>query len=227
MYTNIPTSELITIIDKARQDNYVEDSLKLDIIKLSKIIIEQNHFQFRGETYIQSEGLAMGAPTSSIFSKFYLQHLEISNIYNLLLEHNIESYFHYVDDILIVYNENRTNIDDLLDCFNKLAQKIEFILERETDRKNNFLDINIYREPNNLSIDIYRKPTHTDVIIPNDSCHPIEHKIAVIRYLYNRMITYQLPIENMQKEYSTIQQILTNNKYDTSILNQVRTKAKQ
>ena len=92
MYTNIPTSELIKIIDKARQDNYVEDSLKLDIIKLSNIIIEQNHFQFSGETYIQSEGLAMGAPTSSTFSEFYLQHLDISNIYNLLLQqHNIES----------------------------------------------------------------------------------------------------------------------------------------
>jgi len=154
----------------------------------------------------------MRAPTSSIFSEFYLQHSEITNIYNLILKHNIEGHFRYVDDILIIYNENRTNIDDLLDCFNKLAPKIEFTLEKETYRKISFLDITIYRETNSLSIEVYRKSTYTDVIIPKDSYHPIEHKIAAIRYLYNRMITYQLPIENTQKEYSTIQQILTNNK---------------
>jgi len=115
-------------------------------------------------------------------------------------------------DILIVYNENRTNIDDLLDCFNKLASKLEFTLERETDLKITFLDITIYREPNSLSVDIYRKPTYRDVIILDDSSHPREHKIAAIQFLYNRMITYRLPPGNMHKEYSTIQQILTSNK---------------
>jgi len=59
-----------------------------------------------GKTYVQSEGLALGAPTSSIFSEFYLQHLENTKIYALLLDHNIEGYFRYVDDILIAYNEN-------------------------------------------------------------------------------------------------------------------------
>jgi hypothetical protein len=111
MCTNISTSELVTIIDKACQNNYVENSLKLDIIKLSKTIIDQNYFQFSGKTYVQSEDLAMGAPTSSILSEFYLQHLENIKIHNLLLDHNIEGYFRYVDDILVICNENRTNIN--------------------------------------------------------------------------------------------------------------------
>jgi hypothetical protein len=153
--------------------------------------------------------------------------LEITNIYNLLLGHNIEGYFLYVDDILIVYNENRTNIDDLLNFFNKLAPKLEFTLERETDLKMNFLDIIIYREADSLSVDIYRKPTFTYVIIPDDSCHPSEHKIAAIRYLYTRMITYRLPPGNMHKEYSAIQQILTSNKYDTSILKTLKVNKKR
>jgi hypothetical protein len=115
MCTNISTSELVTIIDKACQNKYVENSLKSDIIKLSKTIIDQNYFQFRGKTYIQSECLAMGAPTSSILSEFYLQHLENTKFYNILLDHNIEGYFRYVDDILVIYNENRNNINDNVD----------------------------------------------------------------------------------------------------------------
>jgi hypothetical protein len=99
------------------------------------------------------------APISSLLSEFYLQYLENSKIYNLLLNYNVEGYFRYVDEILIVYNESSTNIDDLLDQFNNLSPKLKFTLEKEIDRRINFLDITIYRESNKLSVDIYRKPT--------------------------------------------------------------------
>jgi hypothetical protein len=77
-------------------------------------------------TYIKSEGLAMEAPTSSILSEFYLQYFENSKLFNLLLGHSIEGYFRYVDDILIVYNESKTNTDNLLDHFNNLTTKLKF-----------------------------------------------------------------------------------------------------
>ena len=60
---------------------------------MQNTVVNQNCFQFHGDMYIQMEGLAMGAPTSSILSEFYLQHLETTNIYNTLLEHNIVGYF--------------------------------------------------------------------------------------------------------------------------------------
>jgi len=60
------------------------------------------------------------------------------------------------------------------------------------DHKINFLDITIHRKQNNLTIAIYRKPTTTDIIIPNDSCYPREHKMAAIHYFHKRMNTYKL-----------------------------------
>jgi len=117
MYTNIPTHELLSIIDTACDNNLVEERMKRDIINLSKTIIDQNYFQFEGLTYKQNDGLAMDAPTSSIFSEFYLQHQENSKIYDLLRNHNVVGYFHYVDDILIIYNESTTNIEDMFHCF--------------------------------------------------------------------------------------------------------------
>jgi hypothetical protein len=133
MYTNIPTGDLIDIIDMACQNNYIDKNLKQNIVKVSKTIIDQNYFHFQDKVYIQSEGLAMGAPTSSIFSELYLQYLENSTIYNLLIKYSIIGYFRYVDDILIVYNESTTNIDDLLDQFNNVSPKLDFTIERETD----------------------------------------------------------------------------------------------
>ena len=99
MYTNIRTSDLIAIIDTACRNNHIEENLTQEILKLSGVIINQNFFHVIEKTCLQSEGLAVGAPSSSIFSEFYLQFLEISKIYILLQSHNILGYFCYVDDI--------------------------------------------------------------------------------------------------------------------------------
>jgi hypothetical protein len=124
IYTNTPTDELLTIFESECENNFVEEGLKYDIIKLLKVVMDQNCFQFMSQTYVKHEGLTIGAPTSSILSEFYLQHLENSKIYDLLLSFNIVGYFLYVDDFLIVYNENKTDIEDLLNCFNSLTPKL-------------------------------------------------------------------------------------------------------
>jgi hypothetical protein len=85
MYTNILTNELLDIIDKLCQNNYVDESIKQNLIMLTRTVIDQNYFQFLETTYIKSNGLAMGAPTSSILSEVYLEYFENYKIDNLLL----------------------------------------------------------------------------------------------------------------------------------------------
>ena len=58
---------------------------------------------------------------------------------------------------------------------------------------------------------IYRKPTFTDTIIPYSSNHPAQHKYAAIRFLYNRLNTYNLHKEEYKGETNTIQDIMLNN----------------
>jgi hypothetical protein len=69
-------------------------------MKTAQVLIEQNYFQYQDTTYVQTEGLSMGAPTSSIFSEIYLQWLKNTTIIDLLIEHKIEGYSRYVDDVL-------------------------------------------------------------------------------------------------------------------------------
>jgi hypothetical protein len=133
----------------------------------------------------------MGAPTLLVLSDVYLHYLENSKIYNLLLNHNVVGCFRYVDDILVVYNEDISNIDNLLHQFNNLTPKLKFTTEKETDRKIKFLDITITTGIEKFTIYIQRKPTYTGIITPEDSCHPKEQKMAAIRYFYNRMNRHQ------------------------------------
>jgi len=83
MYTNVPTNELLRIIDTACRNSYFNGNMKQSVIKLTKTIIDQNCFKFLDTAYMQSEGLAMGAPTSSILSEFYLQYLEKIHLFSI------------------------------------------------------------------------------------------------------------------------------------------------
>ena len=174
MYSNVPTGELIKIIDLMCNQNDIKEQLKYEIMKISQILIKQNYFQFQDTLYIQEEGLAMDAPNSSIFSEIYLQHIENTKIIGILLEHHTLVCFRYVDDILVVYKNDTTYKHDVLrvDIFNSIIPIMEFAMGDEKENKINFIAITISEEENSISFNIYRKPTTTDTIIPNNSCHP-------------------------------------------------------
>jgi len=99
----------------------------------------------------------MGAPTSSILSEVYLQHIENTKIHQLLKKHRTEGYFRYVDDILVVYNDN-TNIYNVLEDFNNLAPKLKFTLEKEQNNQISFLDITIKKNQKGLSLKFIENP---------------------------------------------------------------------
>jgi hypothetical protein len=53
------------------------------------------------------------------------------------------------------------------------------------------------------------------LIIPYESCHPAEHKLAAIRYLNNRKDTYPIPTEHKQEEIKVVNTLMRNNGYTT------------
>ena len=110
MYTSIPTEKLIDIIDSLCKELIANDKLRHEI---TKIIIQQNYFQFLNSFFIQERVLAMGSPTSSVFSEIFLQHIENTAIFDILVHNNIIRYFRYVDGILIVYNDTTTNLSTI------------------------------------------------------------------------------------------------------------------
>jgi len=95
------------------ENNGLESALKQEILRLTDLVVTQNYYKFQNKTYIQKSGLAMGAPSSSILSEIYLQFMENTKIFEILRNSKIEGYYKYVEDILIIYNENCTNIEEV------------------------------------------------------------------------------------------------------------------
>jgi hypothetical protein len=218
MYTNIPTGKIMPCISQICKLRDIPNDMKIEITKIVYTVLKQNYFDFDNHTFKQIDGLAMGAPTSALFSEIYIQMIEHTKIYKILVVNNICNYLRYVDDIILVYDVTVTDIMTVLNQFNCITTNLQFTAELESNRQLNFLDLAIRREQENFGFNIYRKPTTTDHIIPDDSCHPLEHKCSAIRFLTQRLETYPLNEADKRKERNTIQHILKANKYGHSTL---------
>jgi hypothetical protein len=167
MYTNIPQNELIHIIRETLEYNSTSDNQKQKLIILVEAILNQNYLQHMNQQYKQDKGLAMGAPTSAILAEIFLQHQAHNHIVDILQKHNVIDYYRYVNDILIIYNEDNTNIDNTLNEFNSIHPNIQYMIEKQNNNTLNYLDISIENINSNFIFGIHRKPTTTDLIIHN------------------------------------------------------------
>jgi hypothetical protein len=123
MYTSIPQNELIHIIKDTLEYNNTPENQKQELIILVEAILNQNYMQHVNQQFKQNEGLAMGVPTSAILAEIFMQHHEHNHTVDILQKHNIIDYYRYVDDILIIYNEDNTNIDNTLIEFNSIHDR--------------------------------------------------------------------------------------------------------
>jgi hypothetical protein len=147
-------------------NSIVDTDIRHEILSWFDTITKQNYFLRNNNIVIQKEGLAMGAPSSSILSELFLQHIEHSHLPRLTQKHRLISYFRYVDDILLVYDSSHTDILSILNDFN-----LAFTEELEQDNRLSFLDISIHKLPPGIKISVFRKPTFTNTLIRYTSNH--------------------------------------------------------
>jgi hypothetical protein len=156
---------------------------------------------------------AMGAPSSGLIAEIFLQRIENLQLTRQTHKYKIINYCRYVDDIILIFDFNHSNIQEILDDFNSLHPKLQFTAETEKDHTSNFLDISIHRTHTNMITAIFRNPTFTDTITPFTSNHPTHHKYAKVKFLYNRLDTYSLQQEEYLQELNVIHNIIHNNSF--------------
>jgi hypothetical protein len=221
MYANTPRSEFLTIIKQIlTQCNELHIQEMEQTLTLITLILNQNYFYHDKKYYEQTNVLAMGAPTSALFADIFLQHIEHNFVISIISKRNILYYCRYVDDILILYNEENSNIVSILDQFNNISPSLDFTCEIETNNSLNFLVITIKKNINHeLVFSIYRKPSATDTIINFQSSHPPEHKNLAVKYLTDRAQNYPLQKESKERECLIIKHILNSNGYPQNFIN--------
>ena len=191
LFTNTPIDDTIEIIRKRlSEDTTLGDRTNLtvdDIIGLLHFVLTTTYFQFNGQIYRQKFGAAMGSPVSAIVANFFMENLENIAIETASGGAKPKFWKRYVDDVFEVVNKD--NVENLTDHLNRIdpTGSIKFTYEQEQDQQIPFLDTLVTRkEDGSVKLQVYRKKTHTDQYLNFSSHHPIQHKLGVIRTLFDR-----------------------------------------
>jgi hypothetical protein len=142
MYTNISVEELLDNTDAQFRQNNIDIHTRYEIVWCCDAVLKQNYFLKGNTLYMQNDDLAMGSPTSSLFSKIYLQSLEYSKIVDILTRHHIIGYLRYINDILMMFQSEKMDIHKVLEDCNNINSKLKFTIE-EKDSSINLLDLSI------------------------------------------------------------------------------------
>ena len=187
LYTTIPIDQALLIIrDLLEHDQKLVDRTLLSpkqILDLLDILLRTTYFKFNGDFYQQTDGAAMGGPTSAIVSEIYMQSLETTAI--TTADHPPKIWERHVDDVFSIVH--KAYLQELLEHINNLHPQTQFTKEEESNSSLPFLDTLTQRNHDkSISVKIYRKPTHTNQYLKYTSHNPTSAKQSVITALFDR-----------------------------------------
>jgi len=124
--------ETKTILANILKHSLTGSKTQHELLKLYDVITRQNYFTSNQDIVIQHDGLAMGTPLTGIIAEIFLQHTEHAHLTYLTHKHSITNYFRYVDDSLLIFDPNHTDIQAFLKDFNALHPNLQSTTEVET-----------------------------------------------------------------------------------------------
>ena len=187
LFTNVPLDETINIIlNRIYVDKEISTPISRSEMKqLITICTKGVNFTFKGETYRQKDGVAMGSPLGPVLAGIFMVALERQLVPILLSE--MPLWRRYVDDtIAIIKCGTEEYIINILNGFNS---NIQFTYEEENSGKISFLDVLLIRNDSEISTTVYRKNTNTDLYLHWKAFAPTSWKRSTIKSLYARAFT--------------------------------------
>ena len=141
------------------------------------------------------------------------------------IEHkDILYYRRYVDDLLLIYDQNKISAEKIHNFTKHIDAQLEFKTSEETDNTLPHLDLSISRNNNNTELEIYREPTYTDIMIHYTSNNPHNHKLAAFIFYINRMISIPITCQAINREWHKILTMFRNNGFPEHIIHELKKK---
>lgn len=111
LYANLLVQNIISItkfwLDKYNNQN----TIIKQTLELIKLVLNQNYFQYNNKYYKPTQGITIGSSLSCTLPQIYLQYFEELMVKHWMEMHEIIHYRRYVDDITIIFNQNKINGD--------------------------------------------------------------------------------------------------------------------
>ena len=88
LYTNIPHNDGLDACRRfLTSDTYTRNQLPVEcILSLIRLVLENNHFQFNNDNYLQKMGTAMGSPMAPAYASLFMGKLEQDSCTKYMVE---------------------------------------------------------------------------------------------------------------------------------------------
>ncbi|XP_046395746.1 uncharacterized protein LOC124163008 [Ischnura elegans] len=197
----------------------LDDTLRLlaekfdgDTVQLFRHVLNSTYFQYHGEFYEQSDGVAMGSPLSPTIANFFMEDFEEKALSSAPLKPLL--FLRYVDDTFVVWPHGRRSLDEFFDHMNCQHSSIKFTMEIEENNRLPFLDVLVSRRTDGtLGHSVYRKPTHTDLYLHGRSHHHPSQRMAVMKSLFHRAVCIS-DKDSLAPELKRLRKTFQQNGYD-------------
>ena len=203
LYTNIPIIDTLNIIkDYVNDDQFTrKTAIPQDkFLDLVHLVLTTTWYAFNSQFYQQTDGVAMGSPSSSTTAEIYMQAYECTAITTAL--HPPKVLERFVDDVYSIFK--RMRLENFFHHINNLHQNIKFTMEEERNRELGFLDTLLKQKNGEISVLVYRKPIHTDQYLHYSSHHQTSCKESVVSSLFNRPYSIITNKDDLHKENARI-----------------------
>ena len=172
LYTNMRFQRTMEVVARTlsllpsprRPDNY--------LLKLLELTMTRNDFEFNGNYYLQTCGMAMGKTYAPALADLYM--IEIDN---KVKEYHIpvDTYFRFLDDLFFIWEGSEENLLSFRNYLNSIIPGISITLNWSRESIN-FLDTTVYRftgldHLDTLRTKVYFKDTDTHQLLHKKSFH--------------------------------------------------------
>ncbi|XP_078510994.1 uncharacterized protein LOC144770387 [Lissotriton helveticus] len=174
LYTCIPQQEALAVITKFLQTRPAPVQVPTEfIIALLQIAMTKKKFMFKNKFFLQTQGVAMGAPFAPDVAILYMAAFEADTV---LCRHNpfrdhLHLWMRYIDDIFMIWNGDPTYLSSFHTWLNQQSPHLQFTIQSD-NQSVDFLDITIYEDQGTLLTTLYRKPAERNSLLQYSSHHP-------------------------------------------------------
>lgn len=188
LYTNIKTEDGVAAVEEMFR-RHPQESRSEEVIKLLKLSLECNDFEFNDQWYLQVSGTAMGKKFAPAYANIMMAIFE-EDVLKRAPKKPL-AYYRYLDDIFLIWTHTLEEFTQFFDLLNNHKESIKF-QHTISDASIDFLDVTLYKGNNyqhvkRLDTKVFFKPTDTHELLHKYSFHP-KHTFAGI--IKSQLIRY-------------------------------------
>jgi len=198
MYTNIDNEDGLAAVNYFFNKYPRPDRPSGLLLHILKLCLANNDFLFLGNFWLQTCGTAMGKIFAPSYANLFMAKME-QDFFNST-GYQPFLYLRYLDDIFIIWTEDRPKLERFLSDFNNFHRSVHVTYTIHEDSID-FLDVTVFKStlhPNTLDTKVHFKPTNTHRLLDKHSFHPQHTFKGIVKgqiYRFYRLCTHKKHFE--------------------------------